>query len=177
MRLTRRDLVAALAAAGVAVGAGAAVRRSDPSDGGDGPIDDDDLATLVAAADVLYPSAVDDVEGFVVEYVRRRAEDRPDHGRAVAAAATYLDDHADAWHGEPFASLDPSERVRMLDRMGADVADPVPDGTDVERVRYYVVNELLFALYSTPTGGELVGMENPRGYPGGLASYQRGSQS
>jgi len=61
--------------------------------------------------------------------------------------------------------------------MSVDTADPVPDGDDVERVRYYVVNELLFALYSSPTGGELVGLENPRGNPGGLASYQRGPQS
>jgi hypothetical protein len=60
--------------------------------------------------------------------------------------------------------------------MGADTADPDPDpdGTDAGRVRYYVVNELLYALYASPTGGELVGIENPRGYPGGTASYRRG---
>jgi hypothetical protein len=41
-------------------------------------------------------------------------------------------------------------------------------------VRYYVVNELLLALYASPTGGELVGIENPQGHPGGTASYQQG---
>jgi hypothetical protein len=39
-------------------------------------------------------------------------------------------------------------------------------------VRYYVVNELLYALYTSPTGGELVGIENPQGHPGGHESYQ-----
>jgi hypothetical protein len=58
--------------------------------------------------------------------------------------------------------------------MGADTVDPDPDGGDVARVRYYVVNELLFALYASPTGAELLGLENPQGHPGGLASYQRG---
>jgi hypothetical protein len=58
--------------------------------------------------------------------------------------------------------------------LGVRTAEPDPDGTDVERVRYYVVNELLFALYSSPTGGELVGLENPQGHPGGIDSYRRG---
>jgi len=41
------------------------------------------------------------------------------------------------------------------------------------RVRYYLVNDLLFALYSSPTGGKLVGIENPQGHPGGTGSYQQ----
>ena len=41
-----------------------------------------------------------------------------------------------------------------------------------DRVRFFVVNELLFALYSSPTGGSLVGIENPVGHPGGTESYQ-----
>jgi len=54
------------------------------------------------------------------------------------------------------------------------VADENPDGTAAERVRFFVVNELLLALYASPTGGELVGIENPQGYAGGAESYQRG---
>ena len=73
--------------------------------------------------------------------------------------------------------LPPADRDALLDQMSVDVADPDPDGVDRERVRYYVVNELLFALYATPTGGKLVGIENPQGYPGGTASYQRGPKS
>jgi hypothetical protein len=58
--------------------------------------------------------------------------------------------------------------------MNADTLEPDPRGSDEQRVRYFVVNELLFALYASPTGGELVGIENPQGHPGGIQSYQRG---
>jgi hypothetical protein len=64
----------------------------------------------------------------------------------------------------------------VLDEMGVDTADPDPEGPDPARVRFYVVNDLLFALYASPTGGELVGIENPQGHPGGTDSYRRGPQ-
>lgn len=182
MRLTRRDALAALAAAGVAVGGGAVVLSRDSQQGdkigSDGPeLSDEELATMTAAAEVLYPSAVENVEQFVTQYVRGRASHGPEYVREMAESVRYLDEYAAAWYDEPFAELDEATRREALREMNADNAEPVPDGSDVERVRYYVVNELLFALYATPTGGELVGMENPTGYPGGLASYQRGPQS
>ncbi|MFB6161545.1 MAG: gluconate 2-dehydrogenase subunit 3 family protein [Haloferacaceae archaeon] len=187
MRLTRRDALAALAAAGVA-GAGAALHTSGdgradagtdgsagrPDADGAGPVGDRELSTLVAAAEVLYPDAIEGVAAFVERFVRRRAADRPAHAAGVADAVAYLDDYAASWHGERFADLDRATRDRALRAMGADAAEADPEGSDVERVRYYVVNELLFALYATPTGGELVGIENPQGHPGGTASYRRG---
>ena len=176
MRLNRRDALAALSAAGVALGAGSALLVSPGADHEEhrGPVDDDAVTTLVAAAEVLYPSEVEGVEPFVARYVRGRAADRPDHAAGMAEAAAYLDDYAEAWHGRRFASLEPAVRDDALRRMNADVAEPDPAGSDVERVRHFVVEELLFALFSTPTGGELVGIENPPGHPGGLESYQRG---
>ena len=182
MRLTRRDALAALAAAGVAAGGGAAFllggEGSDsPSDWvGAGPVSGADVETLVAAAAVLYPSEVEGVEAFVTRYVRGRAEARPEHAGGVSGAVAYLDAYADAWYDERFAALDPGERAEALGRMDADTAEPDPEGSDVERVRYYVVNELLFALYASPTGGELVGIENPQGHPGGPGSYRQGSR-
>ncbi|MFB6218504.1 MAG: gluconate 2-dehydrogenase subunit 3 family protein [Halobacteriaceae archaeon] len=173
MELTRRDALAALAAAGVA--GGAAVLSGDR--GESGPVTDRELATLVAAGETLYPSAVEGVEAFVTRYVRGRARDRPDHAAGMGDAAAYLDEYADAWYETGFAALDPPTRGEALRRMNADTADPDPGGSDVERVRYYVVNELLFALYATPTGGRLVGIENPQGYPGGLGSYRRGPRA
>jgi hypothetical protein len=172
MELTRRDAVLALAAAGVAAGGGTALRSGRDRD--EGPVGEREVATLVAAAEVLYPDAVEGVGEFVERYVRRRAADRPDHAEGMAAAAAYLDEYAAAWHDASFAGADATTRDDLLRSMGADTADPAPDGSDVERVRYYVVDELLFALYATPTGGELVGIENPQGYPGGTASYRRG---
>jgi hypothetical protein len=183
MRLTRRDAIAALAATGVTVGGGAVLLSSDQaeqdSDENDTnpAINDTDITTLVTAAEVLYPSTLENIEDFVTQYVRGRANDRPAHAREIADAIAYLDEYADAWYDTQFATLELPAREEALRQMGADTAEPVPDGSDVERVRYYVINELLFALYTTPTGGELVGLDNPQGHPGGLASYQRGPQS
>ena len=181
MRLTRRDAIAALTAAGVAVGGGAVFLSTDDSEPAEGTtgyrLDDETVETLAAAAAVLYPEEVDGVAEFVTRYVQGKVEERPDHGRGITAAIAYLDDYALAWYDAEFAALDRSDRDEALERMNADTAAPVADGSDVERVRYYVVNELLYGLYTTPTGAALVGLENPRGHPGGLASYQRGPHS
>ncbi|WP_123534119.1 gluconate 2-dehydrogenase subunit 3 family protein [Halosimplex salinum] len=194
MELTRRDALAALAAAGVAGGGALALSAGESRDDGEtatepggvpppGPLTDDDVAVLTAAAEVLYPSEVEGVESFVSEFARGRAAEQPDHAAGVADAARYLDEWTGSWLDEEFTALDPSDREEALDpsdreealdRLGARAADPDPEGTDAERVRYYVVDELLFALYSSPTGGELVGIENPQGHPGGTESYRRG---
>lgn len=183
MELTRRDALAALAAAGVAAEsalAGCSADDTGPAESSDaladGPIEEPHLATLTAAAEVLYPSAVDGVDEFVASFARGRVAQQPDHAAGVADAAGFVDGWTRSWMDEPFAALDPGDRESALDRLGAREADPDPEGTDAQRVRYYVVNELLFALYSSPTGGTLVGTENPRGHPGGTESYRRGPQ-
>jgi hypothetical protein len=172
--LSRRDALAALAATGIAGGGVVALSASDDGEGRDsdgdtttetgrdrppGPVAEGDIEILTAAAAVLYPSEVAGVETFVSRFVRGRAAEQPDHAAGIVDAV---------------ASLDAPEREDALDQLGVRTAEPDPDGTDVERVRYYVVNELLFALYSSPTGGELVGLENPQGHPGGIDSYRRG---
>jgi hypothetical protein len=177
MRLTRRDAVAALAAAGVAVGGGSALLGETDDESSESPLTADVMKTLVAAAEVLYPSAVDDIELFVTRYIQPRAAADSERAAAIADSVAYLDEYTDAWYETTFVSLSQPDRSEALNLMGADAADPVPAGSDVEQVRYYIVNELLFALYSSPTGGKLVGLENPRGNAGGLSSYQRGPES
>lgn len=174
MRLTRRDAVVALASAGIAVAAG--VTLEPPTAEDSGPLDEAAVDTLVAAAEVVYPDDVTETRAFVERYVGGRADERPDWAAGVSEAVTYLDHYTDSWHGAAFAALDPEERDGALRSMGADEASPDPEGTDTERVRYYVVNDLLYALYASPTGGRLVGIENPQGHPGGTASYQRGAE-
>ena len=171
MELTRRDALAALAAGGTALGGVAALRQREP----DGEaVGEHETATLEAAARVLYPSAVSGVSEFVEGYATGRYRDRPEHARGVAEAVATLDEYAREWYDGAYRDLDAEVRDSLLSEMGLDVADPDPGGDDPERVRYYVVNELLYALYASPTGGRLVGIENPQGHPGGTESYQRG---
>lgn len=185
MRLTRRDALAALSAAGVSAAAGCSAPDADSwdegtasgDDGPDGPrLGEAELETLVALAGVLYPSEVENVAEFVGSWVRPRVRERPEHGRGMLDAVATLNEYARNLGGERYADLDPELRAELLSYMAVDVADPDPNGDDDERVRYFLVNDLLFGLYASPTGASLAGLENPPGYPGGTASYQRGPE-
>lgn len=178
--LTRRDAIAALSAAGASL-AGCVAPSADSDgqsdDGRDSTLSNHDRETLAAAAEVLYPDDVTEIDSFVQRYAAGRTANQPEHASGIADAVGYLDEYSRAWYDAEFATLSAADRDEALRRMGADEADPDPAGGDVERLRYYVVNDLLLALYASPTGGKLVGIENPPGHPGGLASYQRGPQS
>ncbi|MCO8242764.1 MULTISPECIES: gluconate 2-dehydrogenase subunit 3 family protein [unclassified Haladaptatus] len=175
MELTRRDVLAALGAVGVA--GGAAVFVDSESKSGTPPLSDHEVATLVAVAEVAYPSTISGVESFVRKYSVARANDDSDYRAGIQGALGALDDATSDWFDGKFVTLDEDTRSTALRQVGAVAGEPNPDGLRGERIRYYVLNELLFALYTTPTGSKLVGLENPPGYPGGDTSYQRGSQS
>lgn len=173
MELTRRDALAALTSAGIVVGAGAAALSQDrlAEERGDPDVDVD---TLVAVGEVVYPSEVEGVREFVETYVAGRTADRPDYRAGMADALAVVDDRARRWFDGPYAALDRDDRDATLRQLGADAIEPDPEGRAPARVRYYVVNELLYAFYTSPTGGSLVGTENPIGHPGGATSYRRG---
>jgi len=189
MELTRRDAAAALAAVGATGGVALGVRRAtddgaagdDSGDGdadaswnGDGPPDDEAVReAMTAVAGVVYPEAVSGVDAFVGSFLDGRL-DGSAHAEGIRTAVAEVESAARSWYDAPVADLSPAERDELLRELGADTAEEDPDGTTAEGVRYYVVNELLLALYSSPTGGELVGIENPQGYAGGAESYQRG---
>ncbi|MFC6873302.1 gluconate 2-dehydrogenase subunit 3 family protein [Halobellus marinus] len=188
MELTRRDALAALSAAGATVGAGVLVGRLDPprADAGaadaqeSNPTDSPDLSTdlldlLDAAAEVVYPDDVEGRRAFVETYVLGRVESRPAYRTGLREAAAQLDATARDWHGTAYADLEPDTRDQLIRDLGVETADPDPEGPITDRIRFYIVNDLLFAFYSSPTGGRLVGIENPIGHPGGIESYQRAS--
>lgn len=178
MELTRRDVLGALSAAGVGSVSGCTelLGEGPRADGqtGDDPVSAHDVETLVSIAEVVYPSGVAEIDSFVREYSVARVRDDPPYGQGVTEAVARLDDYVSEWHDDPYTDLAPSTRADVLDQMSVDAADPDPEGVASERVRYYLVNELLYAFYASPTGAGLVGLENPPGHPGGTASYQEG---
>jgi len=164
MELTRRDVLAALAAASAGC--------SFPEDASGDGFSSEETETLVSLAEVVYPSDVTSIENFVRDYSLARVEGRGEYREGMRDAIAELDEHAETFHDQAFAALPKPTRDEALRGLGVDAADPDPEGATRERVRYYLVNELLFALYTTPTGGELLGTENPPGHPGGTRSYQ-----
>ena len=127
------------------------------------------VQTLVAVAEVIYPSEVTEIPAFVTEYVRGLSALKK---RAMNAAVDDLRSHARSVTGTPFAELAVSERDGVLRTLGVARAVSGPRGTVPQRIRYHVVNQLLYGLYTTPKGSRLVGVRNPVGHPGGHGSYQ-----
>lgn len=172
MKLTRRDAVAALAAigatGGVALGVDRLGDRPEPSSD-----DEHVLAVMTAVAEVVYPDEVSGIDEFVDRFLEGRLDDSA-HAAAIRDVIAELDRLARSWQGGPVDELSVDAIDTLLREVGTDTADEDPTGTTAERVRYYVVNELLLALYTSPKGGELVGIENPQGHPGGIESYRRG---
>jgi hypothetical protein len=170
-RLTRRDALAALAAGGVGLGGSAVLLSEGLEDSAGGDLDDDAIETLGAVAEAVYPSAVQAEDSFVRTYVRGLP---PERREGMADAVTALDAGARRLTGRRFAALpSASKRRSVLRRLGVDRARSAPDGTPPERILYHLVNSLLYTLFSSPRGGELVGIENPAGYPGGYGAFSR----
>ncbi|MFW6317450.1 MAG: gluconate 2-dehydrogenase subunit 3 family protein, partial [Halorubrum sp.] len=182
MELTRRDAAAALAAIGATGGVALGVRRAtddggrsggdaDPSWDGEGVPDDEAVrAAMTGVARTVYPEAVSGIDSFVEEFLGGRL-DGSAHDEGIRAAVAEVESAARSWYDAPVAELSTADCDDLLRELGADTAEERPHGTTAERVRYFVVNELLLALYASPTGGELVGIENPQGHAGGAESY------
>lgn len=164
MRLTRRDAAAVLAGLGLgAVVSGRLVESLD-----EGRFSDD----VAALAETVYPSAVETDGEFVRTYLAGRLERERTEYDYVRESLTALDEHAMRRYSRPFSELDVGRRDDVLRDLGVDAVAPDRSGGVPARIRY-LVDELLFVLYTSPTGGRLVGNENPTGHPGGLATYQR----
>jgi hypothetical protein len=172
--LTRRDALIALGVGGGAVGVGALTwDRLGESNEETADLTDRQRETLLALAHTIYPSELSEIDAFVERYVVGKARERPEYGRGMADALDELEEYAQAWEEQSFADLDEAGRDDLLREFSVDTVEPVPDGRPQERVRYYLVNELQYALYTSPTGGKLVGLENPQGHPGGTESYRQ----
>lgn len=172
--LTRRDAVAALLAGGVGIGspalAVAELAADRPGSTASSDFTEADVSTLRALAEVIYPSAVSTEPGFVRSYVSGLP---PERRSETVESVRLLDDGARRYTGSDFAALSTEERDAVLRRMGVDTVTSHPTGSPAQRVRYYLVNSLLYALFTTPTGSELFGIRNPTGHPGGYESLFR----
>jgi hypothetical protein len=170
MELTRRDALLALTGSGL-VASAAVVEEA--VGGQQAVLSASDVETILAVADVLYPSQITVTEEYVETYVFGRQAVDDEYAACLAEALDRVRTASRQATGQAFASLSEALRDDVLRQTGADRAYADPGGTVAQRVRYFVVDELLYALYVTPKGAELVGNENPKGYPGGTEAYQR----
>lgn len=179
MELTRRDALGALSAAGITALAGCESltgggpgeeTASETEAGANGP----SMSGMMALAEVLYPSDAEVTEEFLGTFLYGRMVDEDAYRTEVEAGTETLDSLAEDAHGTPFAQLSADQRVGLIEDTDLRSGDSVADGTDVQRVNYHLIDELLFAFYASPTGGELVGNPNPRGWPGGFGYAPNG---
>jgi hypothetical protein len=178
MKLTRRDALAALAATGI-VGSGAVYIAEDDESSGpsseqgqSGDSSTSTVETAAALAPVVFPSEVTEPDEFVRTYVIGRLENDEAYRSGIIDATEALDGHANEEYDAAFRDLSTTQREELLVSIGLNRVQPDPDGSDLSKIRFYLINELLYGLFSSPTGGELVGTPNPPGHPGGLEAYQ-----
>ncbi len=173
MKLTRRDALKAIAVGGGAAGASLAVSESlagETDRTTEEGYTEGDIEVLLLVAEVVYPSSVEVSEEFVETYVRRLPGDRQ---AELSETVTELNWITETRYGRAFEeSSTRSRRETMLRSLGVDRVESSSDGTIPQRIRYHLVNTLLYALFTSPTGSELVGIVSPMGHPGGFAQYQ-----
>lgn len=173
MRLTRRDALEALAAVTVAglgsVSVSELATRIDDQ-GAEQQLHQTDIETAEAVAEVVYPSEVTVSPEFIETYYSSMPDGlRGEAGRAIRDLNTV----SKREFSTAFANVE-SRKTRddILRAIGVNRAQSNPDGTIPERVRYFLVNGLLYALFTTPQGSKLFGVDNPKGYAGGFATFQ-----
>ncbi|AEN07868.1 hypothetical protein Halar_0645 (plasmid) [halophilic archaeon DL31] len=181
-RPTRRQFLtalggSALAAAvyGYGVEAGTATEGSTAVQSGDHPASQCHVDVLTAVARAVYPSTVSVDSSFVERRVFGRIEPKPGHFERLVAAIEAVDGHAQARFGGAMSEFSAGRRRQVLQSMGVTTVHPTADGTTAEQVRFYLVNDLLYVLFTSPKSSELTGIDNPPGHPGGREAYRRGS--
>jgi hypothetical protein len=168
MKLTRRDAIGALGTAGIGALAGCSNLFGSENEENTG------IQTLTALGEVLYPSDVTVTEEFVRTYMYGRISDQAAYEQRLTSSVETLDSEARRRNDAPFRELTDDQRVSLVENTELRSGDSVPDGTAIERVNYHLVDELLFAFYASPRGGEMVGNTNPRGWPGGFGYVPNG---
>lgn len=177
MELTRRDAVAVLTAAGLGgVAAYGILDEGEGPDDGRGftgePHQDHRVETLVSVAELVYPSEVEGGRTFTEAYVSGKFEADEEYLTEATIAVESLDEYAEERADQPFRDLPVAERDDLFRDRGMRQAPPEPDGQGISHVRYWAVNDLLYAMLTSPKGGEIMGIDSPPGYPGGLQAYQ-----
>lgn len=133
----------------------------------------DHVETMTALAAAVYPSSVSVDESFIEDRVFGRTEPRPGHMDELHASIETLDEYATARFGDRIPDLSPERRRAVLRSMGVTESHPDRRGTRAERIRFYLLNDLVFALLTSPMSSDLTGIENPPGHPGGREAYRR----
>ncbi|AUV81429.1 hypothetical protein C2R22_06980 [Salinigranum rubrum] len=177
---TRRQFLTALGGIGIAVASAGDGGQStagpvvaERSRWTEAPSSQYHVRVATAVADAVYPPSISVDESFVERRVFGRVEPTPGHFDELLDTIEVVDRYARTRFGSRVPALSPAARRQALQSMGVTAVHPTADGTTAERVRYYLVNDLLFALFTSPKSSERTGVDNPPGYPGGREAYQR----
>jgi hypothetical protein len=147
--------------------------------GGSRPTDEDIpphvVDGMVTVADAVYPGDPEQFRPVVRSYTTRLGDSR--RGELLGTLSE-LDRISSRHAGSPFRTLAGPEATRLLERLGVNRVQSRRQGTLSERVRFHLVNSVLYAILTDPAGTGRFDIDNPAGYPGGFDSYtQSGGES
>lgn len=129
-----------------------------------------DREALLTIADIVHPANPGGFEPVIARYVRRLPASRE---RALLGTLSELDGVSRRQLGAGFGSLSTPEARLLLEGLGVDGVQSNRQGTLAERIRFHLINSVMYALLTDPSGTAVLGIDNPVGYPGGFSSYTR----
>lgn len=167
MKLTRRKTLLGLLGLSSTASLGV-YELSDEYDKRRGSLSRRHLEGLLTIADVVHPSEPDQFETILTGYVTGLTDSRK---RVLLGTLAELDQVSYSQLGIPFRSLSASEATLLLKALGVDRVQSSPQGPLAERIRFHLVNSVLYAVLTDPVGTNVLGIDNPVGHPGGFSSY------
>ncbi len=168
--LTRRRTLGILALASAGSVSIHELTRS-PSTGS-GSLSERQVQKLLTIVDVVYPSS--DPRQFEPT-VRNYVDSLPEERRQILLGTLAELDRitADAL-GQPLGAASTPGVIMVMKRIGVDRVQSKPRGMLAERIRFHLVNSIMYALLTEPRVTRSFGIDNPVGYPGGFSSYISG---
>lgn len=129
-----------------------------------------DFRTIQSVAEVVCPSPIrvnDDLITLIVEFI-------PETRHPLLSTTCFeLNEYSLKTYGAQYYQIDSvPARDKILRQLGVHRVHSNSTGLFPQRVRYHLVNTILYVIFTHPVGSSIVGQTNPVGFAGGFAKYQ-----
>lgn len=129
-------------------------------------LSDRDLEVLLAIADAIHPTEPTRFRSPLVRYLEEKSDQRRGE---LQYTRIEFDQLAVRRTGAGFVSMNARQARLFLHTIGVSRVQSQRKGTLVERIRFHLLNTVLYVTMTDPAGTAIFDISNPIGYPGGMA--------
>ena len=125
----------------------------------------DDIESLLTVAGIVHPAESEAFEPVLSSYLNQLSDSRT---QSILETIAELNKISRRRLGRPFHILSRNEAEQLFTILGVNRVQAAPNGTLAERIRFHLVNSVIYALMTNPNGTREFEIQNPVGYPGGI---------